>query len=116
VLGLKVGSIDPVLPVTAGSEEATFAETVQINGYGDPSWQQATDEVGWTPYAVGYYRSTRASRGLPMPCNFNKYQIMTMKCSNGVASIQYQTNQLSGVIDVTTVSSWRGGQGQTEPF
>lgn len=80
------------------------------------NWSQNyRDAVGWTTDAVSFYRPQRAARGLPMPCNFNAYQNVKMSCSSA-APIQYTTNQLSGVIDVTTVQSWRSGQGQTRTW
>lgn len=77
--------------------------------------QSSTDLVGWTTNAVTYYRIQRPSINLPMPCNFNGYANEKMSCSSA-APIQYSTDQLSGVIDVTTVQSWRQGQSQTRTW
>jgi hypothetical protein len=75
------------------------------------NWNQGySDLVGWTPFAVVWYRDNRPTLGLPMPCSFALYQNMNMKCSSGTADRYYKQNLLQGVIGLPTrVESWRDG-------
>ncbi|HUB33877.1 MAG TPA: hypothetical protein VMA31_12635 [Bryobacteraceae bacterium] len=64
------------------------------------------DAVGWTLDDVVYYREIRLQQGLPFPCGFSWQQYMNISCSAG--SNMYQTNPMSSLIYLNSVSVSRG--------
>ena len=90
-------AIPPFVKITEGSW------TVGANNV----WQE--DHVGWRPTAVAYYRAHGKA-----PCQAGDKQIMNYQ--DGVVYVPYQTNYLSEAIGLTTVSSTRSGQTQTETY
>lgn len=89
----------------------------QVPGVTGGTWSIGSDNrwgpdyVGWGNDLFRYYQSQRVARGLPMPCDFNMFQKLTVSSCGGNSSPSvYRTYVLlRGVISATGASSERDG-------
>lgn len=106
-------------PYGTGTDDCWFPDSdipkhVQVSE--GQSWQVNSDNtwgpdgVGWTPFAVNYYRSFNRH-----PCSTSVTQRMDIYCGL-VSTLNYKFNTLEGTIGSTTVSSTRNGQTVTRTW
>lgn len=96
---------DPFDRVTGGGW-AVGSPNYNVYGY---------DVVGYTQAAVDYYRQERPVRGLVFPCSATFNQDMVIRCNSG-ATLSYQINTLTSVIDTSSISVVRGNGSVTRQW